>query len=230
MLKSLRRALSFLVVAFRDFVFPPVCLGCEKNETEHGLVCADCLDRLSLVATSEDITRPLPDVDHVRALGSYTLPRSSLVHELKYRNRQQLAPVLGWALARLVLSDALLKSADRLVPVPLHPARHRERGYNQSELLTREVSRLTGISWSDALRRVKNTSSQVSLRDDKARARNMEDAFRAQSDADIKGMKVVLVDDVSTTGATLGSAAQALRNAGASQVYALVVARRGRAA
>ena len=91
----------------------------------------------------------------VRALGGYAPPYSGLIHGLKYDGKRKLAPLLGAALAGLVDSDPELSSADLLCPVPLHPARKRERGYNQSELLAREVAASVGIESINGLRRLR---------------------------------------------------------------------------
>lgn len=164
-------------------------------------------------------------VTHTRWLGHYAPPLRTLVHELKYRNRTKLAPLLGDALTSLMMTDGLLKQADLLVPIPLHPARLRERGYNQSELLARRVSQLTGIPISGALRRVKNTKPQARIEDDdEARKKNVKGAFAARSDAALRDKQVILIDDVTTTGATLDAAAQVLKQAGVRAVYALVIA------
>lgn len=216
--------LKSLYVALRDFVFPPVCVGCEKCEVEQGLVCPQCLEALdhygmpALRVESSGLTC-------VRALGCYGPPFSTLVHELKYRNRKSLARVLGKSLAGLLRNDPSLSRADVLVPIPLHPARLRERGYNQSQLLAQQVSARTGIPTQGALRRVRNTRSQVTL-DHAARLKNLKGAFALASEAQVTGKTVVLIDDVSTTGATLSVAAEVLKQAGASAVYGLTVAGR----
>lgn len=219
------RFLRFVAVAFRDFVFPPVCLGCSERETAGELVCPECLDALA--------RSPLPTaswqdsrIAHNRALGFYRPPFSSLVHELKYRNRRSLARPLGRALGQLLLSDALLKRADLLVAVPLHPARRRERGFNQSELIAEQVSLHCGIPVVPALRRVRNTRTQTRL-DEAARRKNLAGAFALLPGAEVNDRVVVLIDDVATTGATLNSAAQVLLAAGAKAVYGLTVVRAG---
>jgi ComF family protein len=163
-------------------------------------------------------------VTHVRSLGPYAPPFMTLVHELKYQGRKKLAPLLGDALTSLMMTDGLLRHADLLVPIPLHPARLRERGYNQSELLARRVSALTGIPISGALRRVKNTKTQARIVDEAARMRNLKGAFAVRPDAGLKDKQVILIDDVTTTGATLNAAAQVLKQAGVGAVYALVIA------
>lgn len=161
---------------------------------------------------------------HTRSLGPYAPPFMTLVHELKYQGRKKLAPLLGDALTSLMMTDGLLKHADLLVPIPLHPARMRERGYNQSELLAKRVSQLTGIAISGALRRVKNTKTQARIVDEAARTRNLKGAFAVRPDAALHDKQVILIDDVTTTGATLNAAAQVLKQAGVGAVYALVVA------
>ena len=220
------RAARFFFLSLWDFIFPPVCFGCGERETENALICPECLKVL--------YRYPLPvhggktdAVAHVRSLGHYAPPFLSLVHELKYRNRTKLAPILGDALTSLLMTDPLLKQADLLAPIPLHPARLRERGYNQSELLARRVSQLTGIPISGALRRVKNTKSQARIVNPAKRRDNLKGAFAVDNDAALKDKHVLLIDDVTTTGATLDAAAQVLRVAGARTVYALVVAQAG---
>jgi len=217
------RAVRSFLISLRDFIFPPVCFGCGEKEVENALICPDCLNAL--------YRYPLPVhggakdmVTHVRSLGQYAPPFLTLVHELKYRGRTRLAPLLGDALTSLMMTDGLLKHADLLVPIPLHPARRRERGYNQSELLARRVSQLTGIPISGALRRVKNTKTQARIVDPAKRRDNLKGAFAVDKEAMLKDKQVILIDDVTTTGATLDAAAQVLNQAGAGAVYALVIA------
>lgn len=217
------RAARFFFISLRDFLFPTICSGCGDKEAENALICPDCLTVL--------YRHPLPVhggandvVTHMRSLGPYAPPFLTLVQELKYHGRTRLAPLLGDALTSLMMTDGLLKHADLLVPIPLHPARLRERGYNQSELLVKRVSQLTGIPISGALRRVKNTKTQARIVDEEARKRNLKGAFAVRPDAGLQGKQVVLVDDVTTTGTTLNAAAQVLKQAGAGAVYALVIA------
>lgn len=219
----LLRAVRFFLISLRDFLFPPICFGCGEKEVENALICPNCLTalyqwRLPVHGNAKDA------VTHIRSLGPYAPPFMTLVHELKYQGRKKLAPLLGDALTSLMMTDGLLKHADLLVPIPLHPARLRERGYNQSELLARRVSTLTGIPVSGALRRVKNTPSQTRIKDEKRRRDNLKGAFAVRGDAALQSKQVILIDDVTTTGATLDAAAQALKQAGVGAVYALVIA------
>ncbi|MEO0078053.1 MAG: ComF family protein [candidate division WOR-3 bacterium] len=230
----LNHGLGFLFRALADFFFPPICYGCEE-EAEQGLVCDSC--RLLLFTSELDVCpncgRACVEkcsrcgenlLSRVRALGPYAEPFRGLIHALKYREKTRLAGLLGQALATLTLQDTELRQADVVCAVPLHPARQRERGYNQSELLARVVSGETGIVFVDALLRKRNTPTQTSQSGIAQRRRNVEDAFRIRPGVNVAGARVVLVDDVTTSGATLNAAARHLFVAGARDVMGLVVA------
>ena len=231
-------SLRFLARACADFLFPPVCLGCDA-EIERGLVCLTCQSSLtaSWLGVCSGCGRPLDRraprcgrcripfcLQRVRALGPYVPPFSRLVHALKYQQKTALARVLGEALVALVESDPELRRADVVCPVPLHPARLRERGYNQAALLADAVAAGTGIARAELLRRVRNTRTQTMLADDRGRVENLSGAFRTRSGSRVDGARVLLLDDVTTSGATLDAAGRQLLKAGASAVLGLVVA------
>ncbi len=144
------------------------------------------------------------------------------MHRLKYRGQLAVGRVLGVLLAAAVRDFALHRDVDCLVPIPLHPARHAERGFNQSaEIGARAASDLGCRYLAGAVRRVRATRSQVGLHV-YARRRNLAGAFVAR---DVDGLRVAIVDDVTTTGTTLQELARALREAGARTVDAWCVAR-----
>jgi ComF family protein len=144
------------------------------------------------------------------------------IHNLKYRNYRALAPELGGLLALYVQENRI--PATVIAPVPLHGLRIRERGYNQSELVARELGKLTGLSVETAyLKRTKNSSPQVSVANREERRRNAQGAFEALGD--LRGQKVLLIDDVCTTGSTLAACSAALKVRGALEVWGLTVAR-----
>ena len=150
-------------------------------------------------------------------------PARKLAHRLKYSDRAELArPIARW----MVRAGAdLLADADLLSPVPLHPLRLWQRRFNQAAALAKEVSRQTGKpSDLGALERVKLTRSQVGL-SRAQRAENVQGAFRAAEGSPVRGRKVVLIDDVLTSGATANAASRALLRAGAVRVDVLVFAR-----
>lgn len=158
-----------------------------------------------------------------RAAGPFDGPLREAIHAFKYEGQHALAAELGDLIARLVTRDlASGHSLDAVVPVPLHAARLRERGYDQAELLARHVARRAGVPLRPALHRIKSTAPQVDL-DRPARARNTLGAFVGVAGS-LRGLRIALVDDVATTGATLASAALAARAAGARAVRAYVIA------
>lgn len=222
----LKDSLRLLGDSLLDLIYPPICLGCEE-EMDRGLVCHECLQEIRsqgpLLCTIEQEEGQSPLVK-ILSLGYYTRPLNRLIHELKYNGKRSLAPILGQELSRALSSDPLMRSADHLVPIPLHPARQRERGYNQAELLARAISRFSNIPLLDCLERCRNTRSQIALNDAQRRA-NVKDAFKLKKGFDPSGGWLILVDDVLTTGATISEAARVLRSAGARLIYGLVVAR-----
>jgi ComF family protein len=147
------------------------------------------------------------------------------VHELKYHGRRRVAARLAEVLLALPAVRDVLARGAVLVPVPLHPRRRRERGFNQAELLAREVGRRARLPVApSALVRRKDTVAQAGL-SAAARRRNVRGAFAVRRRAAVAGKVVVLVDDVLTTGATASACASLLRDAGASEVRLLAVAR-----
>ena len=143
------------------------------------------------------------------------------IHRLKYQRVSALADPLGDALGRFWQRVGV--RATGIVPVPLHPDRERERGYNQSELLARRVAWAAGIPvYPHALRRVRATAAQMTLNAAERRL-NVAGAFHCDDPA-LRGATVLLVDDVCTTASTLDACAQALKAAGAAEVHGLALA------
>ena len=170
-----------------------------------GTICGACLDRP-------------PRFDRVDAVFAYRYPVDGLIHALKYRNRLAFARVLGEWLAQSVAFDV-----DVIVPMPLAPARLAERGFNQAQEMARVVAAHSGVPLlSHACRKVVNTPPQAAL-PWKERAKNVRRAFVC--DANLKGKRVAVVDDVLTTGATLNELSRVLRKAGAASISGWVVAR-----
>lgn len=210
-----------------DLLLPPVCAGCGREGTPLCEPCSRPLGRrlaeppgvpLGLVAP---LPRGIVQLEWCAAFGG---PVRDALHALKYRGERRLAPVLGQAMAERWRRAG--RGGDILVPVPVHPARRRERGFDQAEDLAAAVSATLGLPWVAALERRTRTVAQHSLGRTE-RAANLGGAFGVRPDRRdrIAGRWVVLVDDVSTTGASLSECAGALRAAGALAVSGLTVAR-----
>jgi len=208
-----------LVARVRDLLFPPRCVACGASGA---WLCAACIARVELLApnpapVAHQLT--LPPLAGVRAAARYREPLRRAIHRYKYEGLYALAPTLGQMLVNNWMTAPW--PVDAIVPVPLHRARLKERGYNQSALLARELGRATGIPVVEGvLLRSVRTRPQVELAA-RERAANVRGAF---SCAGTLYEAVLLVDDVLTTGATLCACAQALRDGGAREVYALTLA------
>jgi len=226
-----------------DIALPTLCVACREPVDGEG-VCAECWAKLSFIAppfcprlgipfvydpgpellSMEAIANP-PAYARARAAVRYDDVARTLVHALKYQDRTDLAPAMGRWMARA--GRELLAEADVLVPVPLHWRRAWGRRYNQSGALARIIERQAGVRLAcEALRRVRPTEQQIGLSRSQ-RASNVQGAFKVASDrgADIQGRRVVLVDDVLTSGATADACARALLRARAASVDVLVFAR-----
>ena len=166
-----------------------------------------------------------PAYNRARAAVRYDDVARKLVHGLKYGDRMDLAPMIGRWMIRA--GHELLGDADALVPVPLHWRRLWTRRFNQSAALAEHIARESGIAVTHAaLKRVKATAQQVGL-SRKDRATNVQGAFKVAPDArpEVAGRRLILIDDVLTSGATSDACARALLRAGAAQVDVLVFAR-----
>lgn len=202
-----------LALSAQDLLFPPYCVGCERVGS---LLCPHCL---AMIKTPT--SRMIPGLDDTQACAEYDGAVGAAIRALKYDDQTRLAEPLGAVLARFLFRSGW--PIELIVPVPLHPARLRDRGYNQAKLVSLYAARALAIPVSDsAVRRVRDTPSQTNLNARERRA-NMKGAF--ESDAEVVRWKSVLVvDDVLTTGATIGACAEALRLAGAAQVFGATVA------
>lgn len=242
----LRRIAGALRAAFGlvvDVALPQLCASCREPVSDAGL-CPACWAKLSFIAppycerlgipfaydpgpgvlSMEAIADP-PAYHRARAAVRYDDIARTLVHAFKYGDRLDLAPTMGRWMVNA--GREILQGADAIVPVPLHWRRQWARRFNQSALLAEIVASSSGVSVSQrALKRVKATPQQVGL-SQSARAQNVQGAFRVPPDGktEVAGRRLILIDDVLTSGATMDACARALLRAGAAQVDALVFAR-----
>ncbi len=217
--------------ALVDAVFPPRCAGCDRRgqwlcdacdatwERFASPWCERCGVPSHLTCCCAEMSETL---SRVRSVGPFDGWLHNAIIHLKYHGESARAAHLGELLAGAIDDDTLLK-ADGIVPVPLHPRRFRDRGYNQAELLARRAATLSGVPLVPVLRRVRDTPRQVGS-NLAQRHGNVAGAFHADT-AICRGKHLLIVDDVLTTGATLASCAEALRAAGTTSVSVLTLAR-----
>lgn len=238
----MRAALKLAADALLAVLLAPACAAC-KAPLEHpasGAICEECWSAIDPI--SPPVCRscgdplppiPMPDalpgrcarcrrrppaISHTRSLGVYDGALRAIVHALKYDGRRTIAHQLGMLLR--ASTAEVLAGADACVPVPLHRSRQRARGFNQAADLARHI----GLPVACALKRVRRTATQADLPEARRHA-NVHGAFRLARGADVRGLVIVLVDDVSTTGATLEACARVLVEAGAREVRAVTAAK-----
>ena len=227
-----------------DLLFPPRCVACHRLGA---WLCSRCLDEIEVIhppichlcglplnsTDAEGLAAPICghcqreplQLDGLRAYAFHSDPLRQAIHQFKYQDLRALAAPLGRLMADgwAALSPPG-QNTDLVVPVPLHASRQRQRGYNQAALLAREIgARLASPVVEDILVRARATAPQVELSAPERQA-NVRDAFCCVDDS-MDGRRVLLVDDVCTTGFTLEAACSALRDAGAVLVWAYTLAR-----
>lgn len=227
-----------------DWLLPPLCLACRNPVGDHGALCPACWSKVDYIeapvcdrlgtpmpfdlgpgALSPAAIANPPAFDRARAAFRFDTVGRALIHGLKYGDRLEIAPALAGWMARA--GREILADADALVPVPLHWSRLLRRRFNQAAELTRHLSERTGIA-NEALvlKRRRRTLHQVGLTRAQ-RLDNVAGAFAVEPERRgwVTGMKLVLVDDVLTTGATIEACARVLRRAGAARIDVLTAAR-----
>jgi competence protein ComFC len=215
---------AFLQGAF-ELIFPDNCMLCRQflNSHHQRQLCSSCLGSLAL--NPKPFSHQSSDkfaFDHAWSVCLYNEPAQKLLHAFKYNSKTSLCKTFVPLMIDFIDRHHIpLKDFDLIAPIPLHPARLRERGYNQSALLSTALgSHYQMIHKENLLVRQKMTHTQTEF-GAKQRWTNMEGAFRIKNPTDVSGKNVILIDDLYTTGATLNSAAQALKNAGAARVGVL---------
>lgn len=226
------------------YLLPPTCALCGRSTQRPQSLCVPCQADLPILAENcrkcalfigatphssgycdECLIEQKP-YDRIFALYLYEFPLSPLIQQLKFNRQLYLGQLLGELLIEQIQVDWYAKGdlPDLIIPVPLHPLRLRERGYNQALEIARPIAKRLKIPIdTTGIQRVRHTNKQSNL-DKAARAINMQGAFMATRD--YNNLKVVIVDDVMTTGSTISELAQVLRKAGAAQIEVWCCARR----
>lgn len=208
-----------------DLLYPPKCAGC--GEVGQGVWCPQCAAQVKLLAPPDHIVQlDLPDRPSLPVLSAAAFgpPLREGIHEYKYNGVPMLAAPLAQHMLVAWQAKQMDWPIDMLAPVPLHSRRRRERGYNQSEFLAAALAlAMQKPMQPAALQRTRYTEQQAHL-DAAARQHNVSDAFVAHI-ALVSGKRILLIDDVFTTGATLRACALSLLKSGAANVYAMTLAR-----
>lgn len=228
-----------------DFFFPPQCLLCRGFilTYKHGHFCIDCLEKFSfsngpmclkcgILFKSQNGGNHLcgrciawkTSFDRARALGTYEGVLRKAIHSFKYDKESMLANPLGKLLSEYGSRLLNKEEYNLIIPVPLHPQRLRQRGFNQSLMLAKKISEAWQVKvCAECLKRIKWTIPQTMLPVNE-RQRNVKGAFSC-SDSAVRGKKVLLVDDVYTSGSTVNECANVLKKHGVLQVDVLILAR-----
>ena len=210
-----------------DIVFPVKCILCGKTGTD---LCLNCLkDSPSAERESAKWIFPLYDYRHPVIKKSLWL--------LKYRGKKRLVNVFAEILYEKILEElsdlSVMENFHNaiLIPIPLSPKRYRERGYNQAELICRELIKINNLRHgvdlkleNNILTKSKNTEHQARIKDRRARLKNLSGSFAVKNEGLIKNKNIILIDDITTTGATLAEAKKILKQAGVRKVIAFTVA------
>ncbi len=210
--------------SFISLLFPNRCLVCKEGDFHSSdPICTSCCEAmkpLKIENKVSDITVS-NNIDAAYAGWDFGEELRAAIHSLKYEERARIGTFLGRKLGNR-FKTPLSGKLDGLVPVPLHPVKYRERGYNQAEWIAKGLGVILDLPvWNSLIKRVKYTISQTTLNQEE-RLKNMTKAFRITKD--VSGKNIGIVDDVLTTGSTISSMAAILKDAGANQIIAMTVA------
>jgi len=209
----------------QSLLFPPICLICDQEFfTDEIPICRQCLNKLSILPENILLKKKIPDnLDSLSITFLFDQHYQKIVHYLKYSEYQCIGNKIGQLIADHLSHNDLPGNNTAVIPVPLHPIKYRERGYNQAKLITAGFCDQTGfLQNNNILKRIKNTRSQTKLTK-KERKENMREAFQVKilpPDTE----NIILIDDVFTTGATMEAAAAALKSAGIKKVMGVASA------
>jgi ComF family protein len=224
-----------------NFLYPPACVSCKEITLEDSLLCHSCWQKFKFIsppfcnacgfpfafeiennALCGKCIKSPPRYNQARYLFKYDESSKKLIHALKYNDQTYLARIFAKLLFNSYKQDIL--KYDVIAPVPMHWLKRMFRMYNQAMLLAQEISSISGLPViNDNLQKVRWTKAQSSL-DKNARLSNLQGSFKVKNPDFFKGKKVILVDDVLTTGATVKECAKLLKKSGASQIMVLTIA------
>ena len=236
--RSLRR-LNAILTPLADLLLTPLCFGCGSRLREASdLICEDCLAQLAL--PGEDTCKlcgtqleqgacphcaeSIPLFRVARSAFLFKSPVRELVHAFKYDSYTRVSPWLIKGMLQTYQSEPAFSCCDLVTAVPLHWVRQRDRGFNQSELLARQLAKHLGLAYKQLARRSHHTPSQTRLSKEE-RQHNLGNAFKLKSKQDLSGSHILLIDDVFTTGTTVNQLSRLFLDHQAASVAVLTAAR-----
>lgn len=206
-----------------NFLFPPVCCVCGK--IDQNWLCLKCQKRVERLEKFRLVEIESKKYEKLLYLFQYESLIRKLILRYKFSNKAYLNHFFANEIAKDEKTKEHLKQYDMIIPVPMHKKKMQKRGYNQTELVANELEKSLGISArKDILSKVINTTTQSKL-GGKARQSNIQHAFFIQNDIEVEDKKVILLDDIYTTGATSEECSRVLKEAGAKEILVLVLAK-----
>ncbi|NVM01275.1 MAG: ComF family protein [Candidatus Helarchaeota archaeon] len=229
-LRKTREGLKYLYKSLLDFIYPPFCYACEERLKEsERLICEKCWNSFKVYEGGIKIEKKdlrLLGKTHFSecyAIYNYNVKTLKLIHVFKYSAKSSLSVRMGKELGAVIKKNIFERKFDMIIPVPLHKSRERERGFNQSDLLSRVASSESGIPlFNDIVIRIKNNKSQSQL-SFKERIVNVKNIFRVKHPEMIKDKGIILIDDIITTGLTVNSCCGELKKYGAKEIICMAV-------
>jgi len=214
---------------FLSLIYPDLCYNCEVALVEgEDKICLRCYRDFPLTNYHQVKPNPLMEMTagNNKVKGAFCHMKfnkqgiaQKLLHELKYKNNALIGLLLGEWFANYVKDELSKAEIDAIIPVPLFKSKQRKRGYNQSEVIARGIKKVTGMSiMDDVLIRTKNVSTQTK-KGKVERWQNVDALYEVVQQEKIEGKRVLLLDDVITTGATIGTAAEVLAESGVGEIY-----------
>ncbi|MEO0232365.1 MAG: ComF family protein [candidate division WOR-3 bacterium] len=217
-----------------NFFFPHLCPLCEKEIEKDEIICNECFEETMRSLIKEPFCRKCGkekkynhkcekkfEFDEIISIFHYRGKILDLIHNYKYKRIKKISKILIPLLKERI--EKIDEKFDLILSVPLHPARKRERGFDQNEIFCREISERLKIPYiKDGIFRIKYTKPQAKIKDEKERMNNIKGVFKTK--IDFKDKKVIIFDDVVTTGATLNEISNLLKERGVMKILALTIA------
>ncbi len=222
-MKFIKNAICSIVESILKIIYPDKCIVCHKiiSEACDFGICRECIKDFYIF--NDDICRYDFESNNGFSMFLYNEPIRKIIHKFKYDDFGYYAKVMGIKMGEFLLKQNLF-SCDCIIPVPIHWKREKKRGFNQAEIMAREISKILRVSMiSDALIRVKNTKPQFGLGKEE-RAKNIEGAFEVVKPEKFFGKDVLIIDDIYTTGTTIYECLKLIKNSGARNIYYFTLA------